>query len=474
MEVPLSKKKAKRLAKLQRNRDPVIKAARKAKRAAAKKNKITKMLCNLRLECTLREDQNARIHLLPVLDLSPSPGRVRSTLKKCICAVAPYVHTFSCGIKERWVGRPLLEVLCENFSNGQGSIPEVYFPAAIESGEVFLDGIKASPDTLLRAGSRLSHSIIRREPPVWLSRNESSGNNIISVRWMGDVGVVNKPPGMPVHPTGVYRHNTVTFALARQLFQQTGTSPKLYPVHRLDRLTSGLLLVCRSKESATMLSQSLQFATKTSTNEMKAILSKETETSSKEKTWSRKKRYVARVVGKFPKEVICTEPIHSKVGKIRRFCHPDGKCAITVFRLLHFQEATSYNDKEGFSIIECFPQTGRTHQIRCHLHYLGHPIENDPLYGPGNIESFPYLDKQKVEYALKEFHSWQSEEIEKLKIRKKGKEKEKFLSLEKLDVGINFTKEQMWNMGIWLHAVSCEVNGQIYRVDLPDFAKILH
>lgn len=95
------------------------------------------------------------------------------------------------------------------------------------------------------------------------------------------------------------------------------------------------------------------------------------------------KEYVCRVLGEFPEaEVTCEEPIlvvSCKVGVCR--VDPKGKACKTVFRRL------SYNGKT--SVVKCFPYTGRTHQIRVHLQFLGHPIVNDPIYnanvwGPAN------------------------------------------------------------------------------------------
>lgn len=91
------------------------------------------------------------------------------------------------------------------------------------------------------------------------------------------------------------------------------------------------------------------------------------------------KHYVCRVTGEFPEEKItCEEPIlviSYKIGVCR--VDPKGKPCKTVF------ERLSYNGKT--SVVKCFPHTGRTHQIRVHLQYLGHPIVNDPVY---NTESW--------------------------------------------------------------------------------------
>jgi len=121
--------------------------------------------------------------------------------------------------------------------------------------------------------------------------------------------------------------------------------------HSLDRQTSGLVIFARNKEQAKLLSNKFHDR-------------------------QVQKTYIARVVGKFPSEtIVCNQKLefdeHDCVGS----CNDSGKEATTIFKLV------SYNFETGHSLVECKPLTGRTHQIRLHLQYLGHPIVNDPLYG---------------------------------------------------------------------------------------------
>jgi tRNA pseudouridine synthase 9 len=115
-----------------------------------------------------------------------------------------------------------------------------------------------------------------------------------------------------------------------------------------------------------------------------------------------RKEYVARVKGEFPEEtVVCDQPIlqiSPKLGLNR--VRANGKSARTVFKRLAYYPATAEKDteksispeqeklvegrpwmkKKGYSIVRCLPVTGRTHQLRVHLQFLGHPIANDPIY----------------------------------------------------------------------------------------------
>jgi len=120
--------------------------------------------------------------------------------------------------------------------------------------------------------------------------------------------------------------------------------------NRLDRLTSGLMFMAKTPEAANDFMGQLQ-------------------------TRTIKKQYVARVKGEFPsEEVTCNQPILSvspKLGLNR--VRASGKTAKTLFRRIR------YNPEKNYSIVECHPFTGRTHQIRVHLQFLGHPITNDPV-----------------------------------------------------------------------------------------------
>ncbi|KAF7390148.1 hypothetical protein HZH68_012005 [Vespula germanica] len=149
---------------------------------------------------------------------------------------------------------------------------------------------------------------------------------------------------IPVHPCGRYRHNTVVFILAKEY-----NLKNLRTIHRLDRLTSGILLFGRTPKKARQMEHQIR-------------------------NRQVHKQYVCRVEGEFPEEeVVCSEPIEVvsyKIGVCK--VSEKGKDCVTRFKRL------SYNGKS--SVVLCKPQTGRMHQIRVHLQYLGYPVVNDPLY----------------------------------------------------------------------------------------------
>jgi hypothetical protein len=162
-----------------------------------------------------------------------------------------------------------------------------------------------------------------------------------------DLIVVNKPSSIPVHPAGRYRHNSLVYILAREHNMRN-----LHLVHRIDRMTSGLLIMATSSRVASKFSQLIQSSMV-------------------------KKTYLARVTGRFPDgEIVVDQPILTTIHAMGyNEVHPDGKPCQTIFRL------RSYDAEGDSSLVECQPITGRTHQIRVHLKHLGHPITNDPLYG---------------------------------------------------------------------------------------------
>uniref|UniRef100_A0A672IF15 Pseudouridylate synthase RPUSD2 n=1 Tax=Salarias fasciatus TaxID=181472 RepID=A0A672IF15_SALFA len=249
--------------------------------------------------------------------------------------VHPYYFDFKTYCKGRWVGKSLLEVFESEF---RAESIEYYRKAAGE-GRIRLNEAPVEDlSVVLRNNDHLRNTVHRHEPPV-------VGRPLEVLVDDGEVLVVDKPASIPVHPCGRFRHNTVIFILGKE----RGIS-ELHTVHRLDRLTSGVLLFARTLETSKKLDQMVR----------DRLLEKE---------------YVCRVEGEFPEgELVCEEPIlvvSFKIGLCR--VDPKGKESRTVFQRLSFNGRTS--------VVRCLPLTGRTHQIRVHLQYLGFPILNDPIYG---------------------------------------------------------------------------------------------
>ncbi len=159
-----------------------------------------------------------------------------------------------------------------------------------------------------------------------------------------DLLAINKPAGILSHPTDKSVKNTVTEILKRQF-----SDFKLHPVHRLDRETSGVLLLAKSREIASILC----------------------EVFSNRQVF---KEYHAIVIGKFPwKEKIVEVPIGKEGLNIySRQAAGQGAWAKTEFKRLL--------SSDDYSLVSARPKTGRLHQIRVHLAYLGYPVLGDKLY----------------------------------------------------------------------------------------------
>ena len=230
-------------------------------------------------------------------------------------------------------------------------------------------------DSFLRHGLHLSRSGIRalkksagislNSGPVWVSQRLAGGENLIInlnpveqnilpealplsiVYEDADLIVINKSAGMIVHPVGVYKSGTLANALVHH-WQSTGQSASFHPVHRLDRLTSGLILVAKNP-------------------------------------WAHQQLSLQIAAGHFHRLylAICRGGLNKKSAKIsaplklagqgfRWQVAEEGKPAVTRYRVLA-QNATA-----SLMAVKLF--TGRTHQIRAHFAYLGNPLWGDSVY----------------------------------------------------------------------------------------------
>lgn len=169
----------------------------------------------------------------------------------------------------------------------------------------------------------------------------------------GDVLVVNKPKGMVVHPAPGHASGTLVNGLMAHCKDLSGINGVLRPgiVHRIDKDTSGLLMVAKNDMAHESLVNQLV-----------------------EKTVTRK--YQAIVHGTIPHDYGTVDAPLGRDPKDRQSMTvvDGGKNAVTHFHVIH-----RYKD---FTHVECQLETGRTHQIRVHMKYIGYPLAGDPKYGP--------------------------------------------------------------------------------------------
>ena len=177
-----------------------------------------------------------------------------------------------------------------------------------------------------------------------------------------DLVVINKPEGLTVHPASGSQSGTLVNGLMYHYQELSDVNGPVRPgiVHRLDRDTSGLILIAKTNVAHARLGR--QF-------EKHTII----------------KRYIARVQGKVQfDQGIIEVPLerHKKYHDQRQVAHEgEGKAATTLYQVLkRFPKST---------LMALYPQTGRTHQLRVHMAHLGHPILGDEKYG--RRESFPRL-----------------------------------------------------------------------------------
>lgn len=299
--------------------------------------------------------------ILPVSEQWPRQYYFEDDLRR----VKPYYYTYNTWCKERWRGRTLIEIFESEFRDR----PLEYYRASMEAGKIFVNGKRVGPDYLIRNGDLVSHTLHRHEPPV-------TAQPIGIIHEDEGMIVIDKPSGVPVHPAGRYQFNSVT----EIMISDRGRDFIPYPCNRLDRLTSGIMFIAKSGKRAEALGAEIRQR-------------------------SVRKEYIARVVGQFPDgEVVCDQPIlqiSPKLGLNR--VRANGKTARTVFKRLAYYPPNEDNPgdasgpgealdgspeqtteprakNKGYTIVRCLPVTGRTHQIRVHLQYLGYPIQNDPIY----------------------------------------------------------------------------------------------
>ncbi|KAI8064401.1 pseudouridine synthase [Gongronella butleri] len=359
--------------------------------------------------------------------------------------VKPYFFVYRAYAKGRWLGREILEVFCSEFRDRS----EHYYRYAIKRGLITINGETVEVDTKVKNGDIVGHEIHRHEPPV-------PDSEVRIVHESPDLMVIDKPAGIPVHSAGRYRFNTIV-SILRHKYE----IPKLCPSNRLDRPTSGLMLISKTSEKA---------------HKMEREMSQR----------NIQKEYVARVDGVFPEEEItCNEPIKIISHKLSiSYVHPEGKPCTTVFQRISTDGQSS--------IVRCKPLTGRTHQIRIHLKFLGFPIGNDPLYGnqtswANNLHLGDYMSehdaKQLVDKVMvaSPFQSgdWDPTKLEHdLEEAKPNAvtDRSQLLEMEsgercpECSVAL-FVDPPRDGLIIWLHAWKYQGPDWAYETELPEWAK---
>lgn len=266
-------------------------------------------------------------------------------------------------VKETEKGMRIDKFLAEKASKSRSSVQQL-----LKDGQVTVDGEVVKPNYKCQLGDIVEME--ERAPEVIEIEAEDIPLDIYYED--EDLLVVNKPEGMVVHPSAGHYTGTLVNALLYHCKDLSGINGKIRPgiVHRIDKDTSGLLMV--AKNDAAHESLASQLKAKTSHRE-----------------------YVALVHGDIAHQKGTIEaPIgRAKDDRQKMAVVGDGKEART-----HFEVLERFGD---FTLITCQLDTGRTHQIRVHLKYIGHPLAGDPKYGPKNTlpGNGQYLHAKKLGFV---------------------------------------------------------------------------
>lgn len=218
----------------------------------------------------------------------------------------------------------------------------------IEDGNVTVNGETVKPKYKLAVGDLVE---VQPEKPQKIDL-EPENIPLDIVYEDDDVIVVNKPQGMVVHPAPGHPNHTLVNALLYHSPLST-INGEFRPgiVHRIDKDTSGLLMVAKND----LAHRSLTAQLKAKTNE---------------------REYVALVHGVIKEErgTIDAPLGRSKKDRKKQAVVEDGRHAVTHFKVLE--------RFKHYTLVSCRLETGRTHQIRVHMKYIGHPLAGDPIYGP--------------------------------------------------------------------------------------------
>lgn len=215
----------------------------------------------------------------------------------------------------------------------------------IKDARIRIDGEGVKPNQRIRGGERVC---VQADLTQRQGQDQPQDIGLVVVFEDEHLLVVNKPPGLVVHPGSGNLDGTLLNALLHHA-PSLAAVPRAGIVHRLDKDTSGLLVVAKTLPAQLSLARQLLARTVS-------------------------RQYLAVATGVVPPSGTVDSPIgRHPVQRTRMAVVAKGRASVTHFRRL--------SAGLGWSVVECRLQTGRTHQIRVHLQSLGHPLVGDPAYG---------------------------------------------------------------------------------------------
>ena len=257
-------------------------------------------------------------------------------------------------VTEEYAGRRLDEVL----SKVEVDLSRSKIQAMIKAGDVLVNSKKEKPAYIVRLADLITYkkttnsslSVVGEDIPLNIVYEDE------------DIIIINKPQGMVVHPGNGHPTGTLVNALVNysdELAHKDGNEFRPGLVHRIDKDTSGLLAIVKNDFAYEKLAEQLS-------------------------DHSMHREYIALVKGYIEENDGKIDGPIGRDPKIKtKFCVnlKNGKEAVTYFHVLKRYAG-------GYTLISCRLRTGRTHQIRVHMDYIGHPIIGDPLYGHNNKDLY--------------------------------------------------------------------------------------
>ena len=219
----------------------------------------------------------------------------------------------------------------------------------IKNGQILVNGEAKKAKYAVKEDDVISYEVPEPEVVEYVAENIP----LEIVYQDEDVAVVNKPQGMVVHPSAGHTSGTLVNALMYHIKDLSGINGVLRPgiVHRIDKDTSGLLMIAKNDQAHLALADELK--------DKKSL-----------------RKYWAIVHGNLPNDRgVIEAPIgRSEKDRKKQAVIAKGKPALTRFQVLE-----RFGD---YTLVELQLDTGRTHQIRVHMAYIGHPVAGDEVYGP--------------------------------------------------------------------------------------------
>ena len=263
-------------------------------------------------------------------------------------------------LPERFGGKRIDSALAEMMPN----ISRSKITSTIKAGDALLNGYTFKPKDKVSGDEVIYFNIKHKQNNQWSAENIP----LDIVYEDEDILIINKPFGLVTHPGAGNWEGT----LANALLHYNADLSRLDRagiVHRLDKNTSGLMVVAKNPKSQKYLVEQFQ-------------------------THSVEREYSAIVYGNMISGGTVDDPIgRDSKDRIKQAVRTNGKDAVTHYRVI--------NRYASHTHVKASLETGRTHQIRVHLSYIGHPLVGDPLYG-GRIR-FPKKASEEIKDALKAF-----------------------------------------------------------------------